>query len=320
VSVTARTTLTPRQRRFLQDQGYLVVRSLLDPADLARIRRRLEGLVRQTVAAWADEPSLDTSEGCVVANFDVTDPDFVPCHQHPLLADAATLVLAAPWYVDNIDLRAPIPGCGEQGLHPDFGVRETEGPRPWQVLAAMWCITPFTRDSGPLRVIPGSHRRAEPPIDMEHGYATGMGPHPDEVKIIAPAGSVVLFNSADLWHSGTFNYTPAARLGLTVHFNPGHLGPPHARSADLHSHRGNHMDELADQLLEVIHRLEELRDSVTPEQAHAAFDETTLQLFWKKWPSLSMWAGSLWRMLCEELDTPATPHHDADLDEVGGSD
>jgi ectoine hydroxylase-related dioxygenase (phytanoyl-CoA dioxygenase family) len=89
------------------------------------------------------------------------------------------------------------------------------------MLAAMWCVTPFTRDSGPLRVIPGSHRRSEPPIDMEHGYATGMGPHPDEVKIIAPAGSVILFNSADLWHSGTFNYTPAARLALTAHFAPG---------------------------------------------------------------------------------------------------
>jgi ectoine hydroxylase-related dioxygenase (phytanoyl-CoA dioxygenase family) len=49
-----------------------------------------------------------------------------------------------------------------------------------------------------------------------------MGPHPDEVKIIAPAGSVILFNAADLWHSGTFNYTPAARLALTVHIDPGH--------------------------------------------------------------------------------------------------
>jgi ectoine hydroxylase-related dioxygenase (phytanoyl-CoA dioxygenase family) len=220
VAVAARARLTPRQRRFLQDQGYLVVRSLLDPADLARIRVRLDELVRQTVAAWADEPSLDTHEGCVVANFDVADPDFIPCHRHPLLADAATLVLGDPWYVRDLDLRAPIPGCGEQGLHPDYG----EGRRlggPWQTLSAMWCITPFTRDSGPLRVIPGSHRRREPPIDMEHGYATGMGPHPDEVKIIAPAGSVVMFNASALWHSGTFNYTPAARLGLTVHFDPG---------------------------------------------------------------------------------------------------
>jgi ectoine hydroxylase-related dioxygenase (phytanoyl-CoA dioxygenase family) len=219
--VAARTRLTPRQRRFLQDQGYLVVRSLLDPGDLARIRGRLEELVRQTVAAWADEPSLDTSEGCVVANFDVTDPDFVTCHRQPLLADAATLVLGDPWHVRDLDLRAPIPGCGEQGLHPDYGEEGRRIGEPWQTLSAMWCITPFTRDSGPLRVIPGSHLRREPPIDMEHGYATGMGPHPDEVKIIAPAGSVVMFNASALWHSGTFNYTPAARLGLTVHIDPG---------------------------------------------------------------------------------------------------
>jgi ectoine hydroxylase-related dioxygenase (phytanoyl-CoA dioxygenase family) len=217
--VGERSRLSSRQCQFLLGRGYLVVRSLLDPDVLTRIRDRLDKLVRETVAAWAEEPSLDTNEACVVAEFDVADHDLLPCHQHPLLADAATTVLGDPWHVSGIDLRAPIPGAGEQGLHPDFGERRTEGP--WQVLAAMWCVTPFTRDSGPLRVIPGSHRRLEPPIDMEHGYATGMGPHPDEVKIIAPAGSVILFNSADLWHSGTFNYTPAARLGLTVHFAPG---------------------------------------------------------------------------------------------------
>jgi hypothetical protein len=34
---------------------------------------------------------------------------------------------------------------------------------------------------------------------------------------------------------------------------------------------------------------------------------------------LSAWAGSLWRMLCEDLAEPSTPHLDAELDEVGGS-
>ena len=64
----------------------------------------------------------------------------------------------------------------------------------------------------------------------------------------------------------------------------------------------------------------EVRDAVTPERAHAAFDETTLQVFWMRWPSVSLWAGSLWRMLSEEMGGPATPHRDADHDEVGGSD
>jgi len=80
------------------------------------------------------------------------------------------------------------------------------------------------------------------------------------------------------------------------------------------------MDDAAGQFLDLIHSLEEIRDAMSPERAHAEFDETTLQIFWKKWPALSAWAGSLWRMLSEELAGPATPHLDAELDEVGGSD
>lgn len=79
------------------------------------------------------------------------------------------------------------------------------------------------------------------------------------------------------------------------------------------------MDDVAGQFLDAIHRLEDVRDAITPDRAHAEFDEITLQLFWKKWPHLSAWAGSLWRMLCEDLAEPSTPHLDAELDEVGGS-
>jgi hypothetical protein len=30
-----------------------------------------------------------------------------------------------------------------------------------------------------------------------------------------------MFNNADLWHSGTFNYSPAPRLAVTAGFSPG---------------------------------------------------------------------------------------------------
>ncbi|HEX9066703.1 MAG TPA: hypothetical protein VF843_16455 [Streptosporangiaceae bacterium] len=79
------------------------------------------------------------------------------------------------------------------------------------------------------------------------------------------------------------------------------------------------MDGPADRFLALIHDLEELRDAVPASRAHAEFDETTLQVFWLKWPGLSQWAGSLWKMLSDELAVPASPHHDAELDEVGGS-
>jgi hypothetical protein len=80
------------------------------------------------------------------------------------------------------------------------------------------------------------------------------------------------------------------------------------------------MDGPADRLLDVIHDLEEIRDAVTPEGAHVQFDELTLQVFWMKWPRLSEWAGALWKMLSDELADRASPHEDAALDEVGGSD
>jgi len=80
------------------------------------------------------------------------------------------------------------------------------------------------------------------------------------------------------------------------------------------------MDGDSDRFLDLIHGLEEIRDSVTPERAHVQFDELTLQVFWMKWPSLAAWAGSLWKMLSDELAGPASPHEDAELDEVGGSD
>jgi ectoine hydroxylase-related dioxygenase (phytanoyl-CoA dioxygenase family) len=63
-----------------------------------------------------------------------------------------------------------------------------------------------------------------PRIDLQ-AFGSGTGPHPDEVKILAPAGSVILFNSAALWHSGTLNYSPAPRLAVTAGFGPGGSAP-----------------------------------------------------------------------------------------------
>ncbi len=60
------------------------------------------------------------------------------------------------------------------------------------------------------------------------------------------------------------------------------------------------MDDAAGQFLELIHGLEEVSAEVTP-------------------PGVSAWAGSLWRMLSEELAGPASPDRDGERDEVGGS-
>jgi hypothetical protein len=79
------------------------------------------------------------------------------------------------------------------------------------------------------------------------------------------------------------------------------------------------MEANADSFLELIHQFEDFTDSLSPEQARSELDETTLQLFWMRWPQMSAWAGSLWRLLSEELSGPSAPHVDPELDEVGES-
>jgi hypothetical protein len=75
----------------------------------------------------------------------------------------------------------------------------------------------------------------------------------------------------------------------------------------------------SDRFLEAISEMEAVSDAVTPHDAHRAFDEATLQVFWRNWPHVSSWAGALWRLLNDELAEAAEPPQDPDLDEVGGS-
>ena len=210
-----RDELTDTQRRSLAASGFLLIPSVLVTDAVDRLADRLEQLVRATVDAFDASPDAQWEEaGVVRLRLDLDDTGFAELVRHPLLFSAAQAVIGPGCVLNGLNLRAPLPGCGHQGLHPDFypGHR-TDGH--WQVLAGMWCITEFTDNNGPLRVVPGSHRSTRDPSDDMKWR--GMGPHPDEVKLLAPAGSLILFNSASLWHSGTLNYSPEPRLAVTAH-------------------------------------------------------------------------------------------------------
>ena len=67
------------------------------------------------------------------------------------------------------------------------------------------------------------------------------------------------------------------------------------------------MADVAEQLLEAMEAFDEVADSITADEAMSELDQSTLQLFWRDWPRISSWAGSLWRQLNEELAELASP-------------
>jgi hypothetical protein len=123
------------------------VPSLLREIVLVPMRARLDELVYQTLVAWDAGPQSVEECGVVDATLGLSDRGFAPCREHPLLAEAAAAVFGPDWHLGGLGLRAPLPGCGHQGLHPDyFPGHRTHGP--WRSLAAMWCISAFTRITG----------------------------------------------------------------------------------------------------------------------------------------------------------------------------
>lgn len=90
--------------------------------------------------------------------------------------------------------------------------------------------------------------------------------------------------------------------------------PPEDRSVTLR----DLMDDISDRFLAVFSELEDIAYGVTPEEASRSLEEPALQLFWRQWPEVSSWAGSLWRLLNEDTLDPAAPPSD-EFDEVGGS-
>jgi hypothetical protein len=78
------------------------------------------------------------------------------------------------------------------------------------------------------------------------------------------------------------------------------------------------MNEPGDELLEAISKLQEISTALTAEEAVEKFDQPDLEVFWRRWPDVSTWAGELWRKLNEDLAQPAEQVTDPELDEEGG--
>ena len=80
----------------------------------------------------------------------------------------------------------------------------------------MW--TTITELNGATRLIPGSQRSGKTPRDV---MPDPSQPHSDEIVLVAPAGTVVIFNS-HTWHGGTLNRTDKPRRALHGYFTRRH--------------------------------------------------------------------------------------------------
>jgi ectoine hydroxylase-related dioxygenase (phytanoyl-CoA dioxygenase family) len=199
-------TVSPHQQ--LDTDGYVVLRGVLDAATLAEVRFRVEDLYAAEGENAGSEFRLEPGSRRL-ANLVDKGEIFRRLIATPRVLDLVGHVLGGHFKVSSFNARSTNPFCLDaQPLHCDAAaVPDASG---YWVCNTIWLLDDFTPQNGATRVVPGSHRWAKLPQEV---LADPSQPHPDEVLVIAPAGSVVVMNT-HAWHGGTANRTPNHRRAL----------------------------------------------------------------------------------------------------------
>ena len=200
--------LTPTERDALDRVGYVVLPGVMAPDWLAALRAAFEkAMTPARPSAGKKETGTRHTDGLVGQ-----DPAFDGIFTQPSVLAAVHHVLGCPFRVAQSHGRDPLPGYGQQGLHADWMARAAS--EPFRIVTTIWLLDDFEADNGATRVVPGTHRLLRPP---PKALAAPANRHPDQTVVVAPAGSVLVFNG-HLWHSGTRNESNRSRRVVQCSF------------------------------------------------------------------------------------------------------
>lgn len=198
-------------RQQLDEQGYTVLESFIEPALLAELQTTVEDLFAAEGTAAGSEFKQEPGSRRL-ANLVNKGPVFRRLLEDQRLLQIVGHVLG-DFKLSSLNARSANPRADcRQPLHADQGAVADE--RGFWVCNTVWMLTDFTPDNGAIRVVPGSHRWGQLPQQaMEDPNAT----HPDERLLTGRAGTVVVMN-AHLWHGATANQTDEVRTAVHVFF------------------------------------------------------------------------------------------------------
>jgi hypothetical protein len=212
-------TLSPSEKNFLDQNGYLNLGQLLSGEQVEVINDKIHELMclegDNAGSELMDSPYIrhPKEEGADrLADLVNKGKVFDIFYTHPRLLAGIAHVLGQSIKLSSLNYRAAKPGMGLQKLHVDWS--EAVQPDAFTVCNSIWLLDNFSKENGATRIVPGTHKSGALPQDL---LADPFASHPDEVIINAPAGSVFIFNS-HAWHGGTTNNTGKSRRSIHSYF------------------------------------------------------------------------------------------------------
>jgi ectoine hydroxylase-related dioxygenase (phytanoyl-CoA dioxygenase family) len=200
--------MTPDEQRQLDERGYVVLESAIDSGFLAELRSRILGVFEEE-GEHAGHEFRTEEHAHRLANLVDKGEVFRRAIVLPRVLECVRHVLGPDIKLSSLNARSADPNTEVgQPLHVDMSAIADE--RGYWVCNTVWMIDDFTLENGPTRMVPGSHTWKQRPQDV---LADPLAPHPDEIMLTGKAGTIAVMN-AHLWHGGTANRTPKARLAM----------------------------------------------------------------------------------------------------------
>ena len=197
-----------RQKRQLDEEGYVVLESAMDDDLLRRLRLRILELFEQE-GERAGQEFRTEERAHRLANLVDKGEVFRDAIARSDVLELVRHVLGGDCKLSSLNARSADPHTDVgQPLHVDMGAIPDD--KGYWVCNTVWLLDDFRRDNGPTRMIPGSHKWGTKPQDV---LDDPLAPHAQEVLLIAPAGSVAVMN-AHMWHGGTANHSTLPRLAM----------------------------------------------------------------------------------------------------------
>ncbi len=188
--------LSQQHKADLDEKGFALFPGLIDREWIENLRTRFEEICEKEGAHAGIEVHQEAGTRRL-SDLCNKGPAFDCVYTHPTVLAAIHHVIGRDFKLSSLNARDALPGDGLQGLHADWGA-DYDGQ--FHVCNSIWLLDDFSEENGCTRLVPGTHKSQHPSKVLEDTQA----PHPEQELLIAPAGTVAVFNS-HTWHGGTLN-------------------------------------------------------------------------------------------------------------------
>ena len=228
---------TPAQRRFFEEDGYIVIPEMFSRHEVEVVMNDLKCLDTEHLvvdAAGRNKGSMAVEDGetpRLQFGLHKTDSCFAPLCSHPRLAGVMQELMGVPLYVYHSKLAFKAPFVGSvQYWHQDFGYWRRNHSKP-TMGSCLLMLDEHTEDNACMQVLAGSHQSGV----VEHRYepreSTGenqlaipareMTNHCrryPRVKFVGSPGTLAAWHSNTM-HASSHNISENPRRALIAAFN-----------------------------------------------------------------------------------------------------